>query len=66
VCRIIDDQTRRHDPIGGYVPNKMTLAAALELRGAILRNIKAFVQRWRSTFRNAQFAEPSAVTFDTK
>jgi urocanate hydratase len=29
---LLTDQTSAHDPIGGYVPNKMTLAAALELR----------------------------------
>src|SRR3984957_13462601 len=28
----LTDQTSAHDPIGGYVPNGMTLAAALELR----------------------------------
>src|SRR5437868_45950 len=29
---LLTDQTSAHDPIGGYVPNKLTLAAALELR----------------------------------
>jgi urocanate hydratase len=29
---LLTDQTSAHDPIGGYVPNKMTLAAALGLR----------------------------------
>jgi urocanate hydratase len=29
---LLTDQTSAHDPIGGYVPNKMTLAAALQLR----------------------------------
>jgi urocanate hydratase len=29
---VLTDQTSAHDPIGGYVPNKMTLAGALELR----------------------------------
>jgi urocanate hydratase len=29
---VLTDQTSAHDPIGGYVPNGMTLAAALELR----------------------------------
>ena len=29
---ILTDQTSAHDPIGGYVPNGMTLVAALELR----------------------------------
>jgi len=29
---MLTDQTSAHDPIGGYVPNGMSLAAALELR----------------------------------
>src|SRR6478736_3845381 len=29
---LLTDQTSAHDPVGGYVPNKMTLAQALELR----------------------------------
>src|SRR5271156_208588 len=29
---LLTDQTSAHDPIGGYVPNGMTLAAAMELR----------------------------------
>ena len=29
---ILTDQTSAHDPIGGYVPNGMTLAQAIELR----------------------------------
>src|SRR5215475_311102 len=29
---VLTDQTSAHDPIGGYVPNGMTLQAALELR----------------------------------
>ncbi|HUE42574.1 MAG TPA: urocanate hydratase [Candidatus Sulfotelmatobacter sp.] len=29
---LLTDQTSAHDPIGGYVPNEMALAAALELR----------------------------------
>src|SRR6266702_1798508 len=29
---LVTDQTSAHDPIGGYVPNGMTLEAALELR----------------------------------
>jgi urocanate hydratase len=29
---LLTDQTSAHDPIGGYVPNGMTLAAAVELR----------------------------------
>jgi urocanate hydratase len=29
---VVTDQTSAHDPIGGYVPNRMTLEMALELR----------------------------------
>jgi urocanate hydratase len=29
---LLTDQTSAHDPLNGYVPNQMTLAAALELR----------------------------------
>jgi urocanate hydratase len=29
---VLTDQTSAHDPIGGYVPNRMTLQQALELR----------------------------------
>ena len=29
---ILTDQTSAHDPLNGYVPNGMTLEAALELR----------------------------------
>ena len=29
---VLTDQTSAHDPIGGYVPNRMTLEQALELR----------------------------------
>ncbi|HEY1483984.1 MAG TPA: urocanate hydratase [Candidatus Acidoferrum sp.] len=31
---ILTDQTSAHDPIGGYVPNGMSLAQAIELRAA--------------------------------
>jgi len=31
---IVTDQTSAHDPLGGYVPNRMSLAEALELRSA--------------------------------
>src|SRR6267154_2924104 len=30
---LLTDQTSAHDPLNGYVPNGMTLEAALELRG---------------------------------
>ncbi len=31
---IVTDQTSAHDPLNGYVPNRMTLAEALELRAS--------------------------------
>jgi urocanate hydratase len=31
-AEIVTDQTSAHDPLGGYVPNRMTLAEAAELR----------------------------------
>jgi urocanate hydratase len=39
---VITDQTSAHDPLNGYVPNGMTLEAALELRKA---NPEEYVQR---------------------
>jgi urocanate hydratase len=31
---VLTDQTSAHDPLGGYVPNRRTLAAALQLRAS--------------------------------
>ena len=39
---ILTDQTSAHDPLNGYVPNAMTLEAALELRG---RDPKTYQER---------------------
>jgi urocanate hydratase len=39
---ILTDQTSAHDPLNGYVPNGMTLEAALELRQ---RDPKAYLER---------------------
>jgi urocanate hydratase len=39
---ILTDQTSAHDPLNGYVPNGMTLAEAIELRG---RDPKAYQER---------------------
>jgi len=39
---ILTDQTSAHDPLNGYVPNGMTLEAALELRQ---RDPKAYQER---------------------
>jgi urocanate hydratase len=39
---ILTDQTSAHDPLNGYVPNRMTFEAALELRG---RDPTAYLER---------------------
>lgn len=39
---VLTDQTSAHDPLNGYVPNEMTLAAALELR---VKNPEEYVER---------------------
>jgi len=42
---LLTDQTSAHDPIGGYVPNGMSLDAALELRKKNPNNTRS--GRWR-------------------
>src|ERR1700744_2949846 len=63
---LLTDQTSAHDPIGGYVPNGMTLAAALELRKSDPKEYKK-----RSMAAMAQHVQGmldlqklGAVTFD--
>ncbi|MEZ4414433.1 MAG: urocanate hydratase [Gemmatimonadota bacterium] len=46
---IVTDQTSAHDPLGGYVPNGMSLAAALELRE---RDPEAYIARARVAMRS--------------
>src|SRR5512142_2167251 len=41
---IVTDQTSAHDPLNGYVPNRMTLADALELRA---RDPEEYLRRSR-------------------
>src|ERR1700732_3100069 len=42
---LLTDQTSANDPIGGYVPNQMTLEAALELRKSNTDEYKKTTQR---------------------
>jgi urocanate hydratase len=63
---ILTDQTSAHDPIGGYVPNGMTLAEALELRKKNAaeyrkRSIAAMGEHVRGML---ELQKLGAVTFD--
>jgi len=63
---ILTDQTSAHDPLNGYVPNGMTLEAALELRA---RDPKAYEARsLESMARHVEgmlrLQKMGAVTFD--
>jgi len=63
---ILTDQTSAHDPLGGYVPNGMTLAEALDLRVAnpdeyVQRSIAAMGQHVEGMLALKQMG---AVTFD--
>jgi urocanate hydratase len=63
---LVTDQTSAHDPLGGYVPNEMTLATAVELRasdpdGYVRRSKHAMAQHVRAMLA---FQAAGAVTFD--
>ncbi len=63
---ILTDQTSAHDPLNGYVPNGMTLAEAIELRG---RDPQAYQERSldaiaRHVEAMLQLQKMGAVTFD--
>jgi len=63
---ILTDQTSAHDPLNGYVPNGMTLAEAIELRG---RDPQAYQERSldaiaRQVEAVLQLQKMGAVTFD--
>ena len=63
---ILTDQTSAHDPLNGYVPNGMTLAQAIELRG---RDPKAYQERSldamvRHVEGMLELQKMGAVTFD--
>src|ERR1700716_3654600 len=63
---ILTDQTSAHDPLNGYVPNGMTLEAALELRqrdpqGYQQRSLDAMARHVEGMLR---LQKMGAVTFD--
>jgi urocanate hydratase len=63
---ILTDQTSAHDPLNGYVPNGMTLAEAMALRG---RDPKAYQERSldamaRHVEAMLELQKMGAVTFD--
>src|SRR6202007_1151086 len=63
---ILTDQTSAHDPLNGYVPNGMTLAAALELRKSDpgeykKRSMAAMAQHVQGML---ELQKLGAVTFD--
>src|SRR5467141_2037460 len=63
---ILTDQTSAHDPLNGYVPNGMTLAEALELRGC---DPKAYQERSLDAIARhvegmLELQKMGAVTFD--
>src|SRR6202163_440354 len=63
---LLTDQTSAHDPLGGYVPNGMTLEAALELRGKSpeeyqKRSLAAMAQHVQGML---DLQKLGAVTFD--
>jgi urocanate hydratase len=63
---ILTDQTSAHDPLNGYVPNGMTLEAALELRqrdpqGYQEKSLDAMAQHVEGMLR---LQKMGAVTFD--
>ena len=63
---ILTDQTSAHDPLNGYVPNGMTLEAALELRR---RDPKAYQERSLDTMAKhvegmLRLQKMGAITFD--
>ena len=63
---LLTDQTSAHDPLGGYVPNGMTLEAAMELRrsnpGEYQKRALAAIARHVQGMLDLQ--KLSAVTFD--
>ncbi len=63
---VLTDQTSAHDMLNGYVPDGMSLAAALELRAA---DPKAYLERSRETVARhvrlmRRIQDQGAVTFD--
>jgi len=63
---VVTDQTSAHDPLAGYVPNGMTLEAALELRRRDPREYVARSTRAIATHVRAMlgFKAKGAIVFD--
>ena len=63
---ILTDQTSAHDPINGYVPNRMSLAEALELRGRDPESYRREALRTMAEHVRAMLdlKQMGAVTFD--
>jgi urocanate hydratase len=63
---VLTDQTSAHDPLGGYVPNKITYEAALKLRAADPKRYEAESFRTMIDHCKAMLAlqERGADTFD--
>ncbi|RKZ07423.1 urocanate hydratase, partial [bacterium] len=63
---VVTDQTSAHDPLQGYIPNGMTLAAALELRESDPKRYKAEAMRAMREHCEAMVGLQSAgsVVFD--
>jgi urocanate hydratase len=63
---LVTDQTSAHDPLGGYVPNRMTLDEAIALRakdpkGYVERSFQAMAEHVRAMLA---FKEAGAHVFD--
>ncbi|HEY3781753.1 MAG TPA: urocanate hydratase [Fimbriimonadaceae bacterium] len=63
---ILTDQTSAHDPLNGYVPNKMSLKEAVELR---LQDPQSYIERSMESMAThvegmLQLQRKGAVTFD--
>jgi urocanate hydratase len=63
---LLTDQTSAHDPLNGYVPNAMSYAQALELRGSDPARYMAEARRSMAEHVRAMLAlmRKGAVTFD--
>lgn len=63
---LVTDQTSAHDPLNGYVPNRMSLEAALRLRETEPERYVAEARRSMAEHVRAMLAlkERGAVTFD--
>jgi len=63
---VLTDQTSAHDPLNGYVPNKMTLKEAIELRN---KNPKLYIRKSMESMAvhvetMLKFQKRGAVVFD--